>query len=299
MQRLLSLIFVVLGVVSSVSAWALTWTNADGNSYVVHRNDPVDCEQIQQSEGQEFRWSPEEDGLSIWLFEDDQCSGFRAGYSPPRVWNRVSSRDLLSFRVAIADENENPPSTLNNNTASSTTASASPTSTESTPTSSATETPTADASDSDGSSVNAGAVAGGVVGGVAGAAAIGGLFFFLGRRRRASRNEPAPPESGPDTETDPSAGPEAASPPAPTPMYSAAAGSAPYDPSSYEGKLELDSAQVYQVDSPVYASDIKRPEMAMTPPEKTTAELPGDQVMAEMSDSHRLNELEGDSTRNR
>ncbi|KAL4866715.1 hypothetical protein BDV12DRAFT_198932 [Aspergillus spectabilis] len=323
-------LFVLLNVAHLASAWSLTWTNEDGKSYIEHQSDPVECRKIEQAEGQSFRWQPEEDGLSIWLFENDRCAGYRAGYSPPTVWNHPSaSRDLLSFRVASEDEDEDGESSTSTSTSNSTTTtststetetststttttSPTPTSTESisSPTSSTMETPTGGPSDSDSSddsSVPAGAIAGGVVGGIAGVALIGGLFFFLGRRKRSSIN-PAPRESGPnngsDTESRPATAPAPTSPAAPTPMYgAAAAGAAPYDPSFLEGKPELDSSPVYQryehqANINPYADEIvKQPCSPLDvgrPPAMVMAELQGDDGMLEMSDSHRLNELEGD-----
>jgi hypothetical protein len=89
-------------------------------------------------------------------------------------------------------------------------------------------------------------------------------------------------------------------------MYSGvAAGSTTlYSPISIEGKPELDSAPVYQVGSSAGLSTIKETHspfadsatISHRPPARMMAELPGDSVMVEMSDSHRLNELEGDGT---
>ncbi|KAL2827799.1 hypothetical protein BDW59DRAFT_143839 [Aspergillus cavernicola] len=86
-------------------------------------------------------------------------------------------------------------------------------------------------------------------------------------------------------------------------MYGDATGFPPHDP---EGKSELDSAPVYQLVAPGYADEVvKQPysplgssgTQAHQPPARMMAELPGDEVMmVEMSDSHRLNELEGNET---
>ncbi|KAL5333312.1 hypothetical protein BJX70DRAFT_403707 [Aspergillus crustosus] len=323
MGRIVLSVFALFYIASSVSAWSFTWTNEEGKSYIEHQSDPVDCRQIEQAEGEGFRWNPEEDGLSIWLFENDECAGNRAGYSPPSIWNHpASSRDLLSFRVAPEDEDGDPEtstttftSTTTGSTSSTASTTPNPTEFTPTPTSTATETPTSgpsDSEDSSDSSVPASAVAGGVVGGVAGVAAIGGLFFFLGRRRRRSPIDPEPRESGPDNGTNPSTGsrpptapaPDPTSPVPPTPMYGAAAsgtGTAPYDPDSVEGKQELDSAPVYQLHHTTssYADEIaKQPYSPLDghrPPAAVMAELQGDSVMVEMSDTHRLNELEGDA----
>ncbi|KAL2871640.1 uncharacterized protein BJX67DRAFT_166947 [Aspergillus lucknowensis] len=357
MQRFLSLL-ILLHAATSVSAWSLIWKNEDGKSYVEEGNDPVDCRKIEHAEGEEFRWNPGDDGLSIWLYEDDKCTGYRAGYSPPSVWNRVSSRDLGSFRVASEDEDEDedttsttttkPTTTTTSETTSTktetetktgaddettttttptktktetetgaegetttTTPSPTPTSTAetiSTPTSSPSETPTDEPSDSNDSSVSGGAVAGGVIGGIAGVAAIGGLFFFLGRRRRLSKFELAPGGSGFDSRPATSAAPP--QPPEPTPMYGAAtaygaASGVPYDPSFYEGKPELDSGPVYQEQSPAYPGDpikhayspLEAPAAPAYRPSTTVmAELPGDGVMIEMSDTHKVSELDGGGT---
>lgn len=307
MKALLSLIFLLLSVTTSVSAWTLTWTNSKGKSYVAQGHSSVDCKKIEQAKNEKYRWSPEEDGLSIWLFENDKCEGFRAGYSPPSVWEHISSRELLSFRVALADTNENPTSTS--------TPTPTPTST-STQTESTTTTPSATPTgeSSGGSSVNSGAVAGGVVGGVAGAAAIGGLFFYLGRRKRSPKADPEPRESGPDTGNSTSrphprspSAPPSAPPPAPSVPPSAVAGYPHYDSSSYEKKLELDSAPVYQSVGGAHHDEIAKHSYspletstpAHYPPARFISELPGDAGMVEMSDSHRLQELEGNGTKMR
>ncbi|KAL2857059.1 hypothetical protein BJY01DRAFT_231117 [Aspergillus pseudoustus] len=324
MQQRVMRLLIVLSIVCSASAWTFTWTNKDGKSYIEHSNDPEDCKQIEQAEGRKYRWVPEEDGYSIWLFENSNCEGHRAGYSPPTVWDHVSSRDLLSFRVAYGDDDTGGTSTSTTSTATSTTSTSSSTesseststSADTTPTSTSTSTstpsPSETPSNSDNSSTPAGAIAGGVVGGVAGVAAIGGLFFFLGRRRRANNNQLELRESGPDDNRPDIAATGAPSqPPAPstplTPMYGAAVnGSAPYDPTFLERKPELDSAPVYSVDNsvqqPVWDSDSKQAHspfddsatISHRPPARMMAELPGDDVMVEMSDSHRVNELEGD-----
>ncbi|BCS17520.1 uncharacterized protein APUU_10348A [Aspergillus puulaauensis] len=301
MKGFLSLIFLLLSVTTSVSAWALTWTNSKGKSYVEQGHSPVNCRKIEQAKSEEYRWSPEEDGLSIWLFENDQCEGSRAGYSPPSQWEHISSRELLSFRVALADANENPTSTS--------TPTPTPTST-STQTESATATASATPTGepSGGSSVNSGAVAGGVVGGVAGAVAIGGLFFYLGRRKRSPKADPEPRESGPDngnSTSRPSPPSPSAPPSAPAVPPSAVAGYSHYDASSYERKMELDSAPVYQSvggghhdETAKHSySPLETSTPAHYPPARIISELPGDAGMVEMSDSHRLQELEARGTK--
>ncbi|KAJ0422939.1 hypothetical protein BJY00DRAFT_62561 [Aspergillus carlsbadensis] len=318
-------LLVILSIACSASAWTFTWTNKDGQSYIEHSNDPEDCKGIKQAEGEKFRWVPEEDGLSIWLYENGKCQGGQAGYSPPTVWDHVSSRDLLSFRVGDGDGDDTSTNTTSTSTStttstestsSSTQSSESTTTADTTPTStsSATETPSTEPSnaDTDNSSSSAGPIAGGVVGGVAGLAAIGGLFFFLGRRRRSQHSQLEPRESGPDDLDRPGTAAtaatatttQAAAPP--TPMYggAAVAGSTQYDPTFVEGKPELDSAPVYQADNSAGQplSDIKQGHspfddsatISHRPPARMMAELPGDNGMIEMSDSHRVNELQGD-----
>ncbi|CEL10830.1 hypothetical protein ASPCAL13939 [Aspergillus calidoustus] len=312
----------ILSIACSASAWTFTWTDKDGQSYIEHSDDPVSCKQIQQAEGEKFRWVPEEDGLSIWLYENGKCEGRQAGYSPPTVWDHVSSRDLLSFRVADGDGGDDTSTATTStttttststastaSTSSSTEASESPTTTtttDTTPTPSTSETPSSEPSNSDNSSSSAGPIAGGVVGGVAGLAAIGGLFFFLGRRRRSNHSQLEPQESGPNDDR-PDTAATTSSPSQATPMYGgvAAGSSTHYDPSFIEGKPELDSAPVHQVVSPIeqpISSTKQGPSpfddsatVSHRPPARMMAELPGDSVMmVEMSDSHRLNELEGD-----
>ncbi|KAJ0419691.1 hypothetical protein BJY00DRAFT_285748 [Aspergillus carlsbadensis] len=81
-------------------------------------------------------------------------------------------------------------------------------------------------------------------------------------------------------------------------MYGAGA----YDPASTHGKMELDSAPVYQVmDSEPPRTPVKQvyspldgaATVPYRPSATVVAELPGDVVMAEMGEAHRLNELDG------
>ncbi|KAL2812010.1 hypothetical protein BJX63DRAFT_433012 [Aspergillus granulosus] len=372
MQRPMRLL-VLLSVTSSVSAWSFTWTNAEGKSYVEHDNDPVNCQTIDHAEGETFRWVPGDDGLSLWLYESDDCSGYRAGYSPPLAWTKDSSRDLRSFRVANEDAEDEPESTTtttttttttsktttsttrpsttttarppeptesaeeeeeeesthsgeeteptqstestesteptesatsdeaDESTPSSTTATQTLTSTEPTHTlsSPASETPTSDPPESNSSSTPVAAIAGGTIGGIAAIAAIGALFFFLGRRQRSPRDDPQPPGYGANDRP-----PTAATAPLaplsvqPTPMYGAAA----YDSAACEAKSELDSAPLYQVtDSQLPYTPVKQVYSPLDspltephyPPARMVAELPGDVVTVELSESHRLNELDG------
>ncbi|KAL4875381.1 hypothetical protein BJY04DRAFT_224047 [Aspergillus karnatakaensis] len=98
-------LFLLLHIVSSASAWTLTWKNSDGKSYVETGSASVGCRKIEHAKGQGFRWNPGSDERSIWFFENDKCTGYRAGYSPALVWNKdAASRDLNSFRVAFEDE---------------------------------------------------------------------------------------------------------------------------------------------------------------------------------------------------
>ncbi|KAL3472289.1 hypothetical protein BJX99DRAFT_262488 [Aspergillus californicus] len=303
------------------TAWSFTWTNSDGNAYVVHQSTPLACEAIEQAEGQQFRWHPEEDGLSFWIFENDDCEGYRAGYSPAVIWERVASRDLASFRVASEDGDgegstgNSTESLTESSTTSTTTAAGGGTSTgestsTSTPTGSSTgispsATPNAGSDSSNdvesSDSVPAGAVAGGVVGGIAGIAVIGGLFFFLGRRRRSSSSDSAAPEAG-HGDSPPSSGHgPSTTPPAALSHGSTTSGIAPYDPSFLNfvvGRPELDSAAVYEA-SPVYVDELTKKPVPVSatdlhqPPGRMLAELAGSEVLPEMSDSHRVNELEG------
>ncbi|KAL2836892.1 hypothetical protein BJX68DRAFT_27364 [Aspergillus pseudodeflectus] len=363
-------VVLILSVASSVSAWSFTWTNSDGKSYVENDNSPVSCQTINHAEGETFRWAPGNDGYSLWLWENDNCSGSKAGYSPPSPWTKAASRDLRSFRVAdedAEDEHETTTTTATTTTTTSrpstttskpstvtvtqstetteSTEEAEPTTTESTrssessdsstestqsmepatsdeatetstasaatstsntnstpaPASSNDEPPSSEASDSDTSSTPVAAIAGGVVGGAAAIAAIGALFFFLGRRRRVARDDHQPPgyggAFGPGDKSDTTTTKAPLSVP-PTPMYGAAA----YNPAWTEGKTELDSAPVYQVMEPepprtpvkqAYSPLDGAATVPHHPPATVVAELPGDMVMVEMSDAHRLNELDG------
>ncbi|KAI9370178.1 hypothetical protein BJX61DRAFT_535847 [Aspergillus egyptiacus] len=310
MRRIVSVLVILLWTALPVSGWSFTWTREDGNAYVVHKTVPVDCEKINQAAGQNFRWSPEEEGLSIWLFENDKCEGHRAGYSPPKVWDHISTRDLHSFRVAFGDDNGEPSTptttstptratTISTSTTSSTTEST--TTSASTPTVTPTETPGSD-SDSDDSSTPAGAIAGGVVGGVAGLAAVAGLFYYLGRRRsqHAAASAPSEESGGPD----PAPPPASASTPTPPPITTTPPATAVTRATSFEGKPELDSTpsndQIDTVSSdgmaklPFSPLDPPAHQQYHQPPARMMSELPGSEVTVEMSDSHRLNELEGD-----
>ncbi|KAL3462664.1 hypothetical protein BJX64DRAFT_258720 [Aspergillus heterothallicus] len=78
-----------------------------------------------------------------------------------------------------------------------------------------------------------------------------------------------------------------------------------YDPRMVEGKAELDSAPVHERGSdeqplnPVPDKQAHSPfddsaTISHRPPAAIIAELAGDNAVVEMSDSHRVNELEGE-----
>ncbi|KAK1149039.1 hypothetical protein N8T08_007716 [Aspergillus melleus] len=84
----------------STSAWKFTWRDDEGNGSTESGNGPHACTKIQHAEGEEFAWNNQGNkNIGIYLYTSSDCSGSLAGWSS-NIWEKESSRDLLSFKVA-------------------------------------------------------------------------------------------------------------------------------------------------------------------------------------------------------
>lgn len=190
------------------------------------------------------------------FYTDDNCEGDVAGWACDPPWKKSASTDLSAFEV------------YNGVASSSSVSSLSPTSTATSASTAAAESTTttagaaAGSSSSGGSSLSGGAIAGIVVGVVAGVAIIGALAFFLGIRRRR-RNEAT---------VDPAQNTNAIPPP-----------TSPGNPS-------MDKPMAW-----AQAPD-KDQDRYRVAPGSRFVELPGDNTATELSDSHRVVELESPNT---
>ncbi|KAH8430710.1 uncharacterized protein LDX57_008372 [Aspergillus melleus] len=84
----------------STSAWKFTWRDDEGNESTESGKGPHACTKIQHAEGEEFAWNNQGNkNIGIYLYTSSDCSGSLAGWSS-NIWEKESSRDLLSFKVA-------------------------------------------------------------------------------------------------------------------------------------------------------------------------------------------------------
>ncbi|KAI9036264.1 uncharacterized protein KD926_002129 [Aspergillus affinis] len=84
----------------STSAWRFTWRDDEGNQWTESGKGPHTCTKIQHAEGETFAWNNQgNDNIGIYLYSSSGCSGSLAGWSS-NIWEKESSRDLLSFKVA-------------------------------------------------------------------------------------------------------------------------------------------------------------------------------------------------------
>ncbi|KAJ5153461.1 uncharacterized protein N7482_009939 [Penicillium canariense] len=251
----------VLSVLQPAYGWTFVWRNASNDSFVEHDQQPKSCTQINNAQGELFEWDSEEGPFAISLYSNTDCSGPPGGYAT-HIFNKNASKPILSFKVD---------STATTTTSTSSTRT---TSTSASSASAATQTPTnntaaASASASSSSSgLSSGAIAGIVIGVVAGVAIIGGLLFFMGRRKR----QRAPPVAGPSMAyTDPSYG----------------------SPSSYTTPASLGSG-LTAVTAQKAAPTRSAPGSATGP--VRLVELQGDTTAAELSNTHVVTELESPVT---
>ncbi|OGM39676.1 hypothetical protein ABOM_011600 [Aspergillus bombycis] len=291
---LLTTLLLTLTTTPTTQAWTFTWRNASNTPFMERSTSPAPCTQIDQAEGKEFVFEPNNSPYSFYIWSNDNCSGSYSGFTPPSRWGKKASTDLRSFMVNYGG-NDGPSTTAVPSSSSTSTSSSSSTSTEtSTATGgSATTTATASASatsspgDPPGSSsgISGGAVAGIVIGVVAGIAVVGGAFW-LGRRRRDRSGVNPGQGFGSASGSGPGAGYVQPG----TPIGGS-------DAMPYAGGYM--GAEVAKAPLPsMYENHPMSPVPAYQPPVgQQFAELPGESARVEMSDTSRVNELEGSAKR--
>ncbi|PLB52588.1 hypothetical protein P170DRAFT_434302 [Aspergillus steynii IBT 23096] len=283
---------------TSTSAWTFTWRNASSASFLKNSHDPLPCTNIDQAEGQRFDFHPESDNYNFYIWATENCTGEYAGYTTPDVWRKKASQNLRSYLVDYGD-GSGPKSTAlvatstaeASSTSSASTAEATSTST-STPTGTAASSASASAStspESNGAAISGGAIAGIVIAVVAGLSILGAGFFYLGRRARRG-NSPSSSPSNPPSQP-------------PQDMYASPGGNnsfaatAQYPPSLHHGGQTPQQSMGHYGDAASPLGHTQSPYMETTKlgSQKSWVELPGDDMMAELSNSRQVNELEGHS----
>ncbi|KAI9932921.1 hypothetical protein ASPWEDRAFT_33922 [Aspergillus wentii DTO 134E9] len=267
----------------AVSAWSFIWRNESDYPFTQHSTDPQPCTSINHAQGKEYDYNPEDDGYWIWLWTSDNCSGDTAGHSEPSIWRKNASIDLHSYLIG----NENKVAVIS----SSTIPSATSTSATSSPSSSASSSSTpssassGESSSGSGSSLSGGAIAGIVIGVIAGVAILGALFFFLGRRNRQKAAAETPQQSDMQSTSPGAPGAPGASTSPVAPPYAGLGGMAAPQAGVYEA-MAVPKSETGYANSPMSATT----QEAYRP--SRMHELVGDNGTAEMSDTHRVNELE-------
>ncbi|KAG2413924.1 hypothetical protein HFD88_003115 [Aspergillus terreus] len=259
MRRLHALLALyALSLLPTTSAWTFVWHNAQNNSFVESGSSNYPCTQVANPEGMAFEYDSEEDPTTIYLYGNTNCAGTPGGQADHYL-AKAAGNFIGSFRIV-----DRTKSTTATPTSTVTTATTSSTPSATTGTGSAAQTTAAGAATSKGgSALSGGAIAGVVVGVVAGVALIAAVVFFLVRRRRKSA---AAAEAG---------GAGLAESGAPTLIQSPAM-------QGYKEALK-------EPEHPVVTNQTQS-----KPPQ--VMELAGDSLV-EMSDSHRVNELEDSSRR--
>ncbi|KAL5361273.1 hypothetical protein BJX96DRAFT_176086 [Aspergillus floccosus] len=248
-----------LSLLPTTFAWTFVWHNAQNNSFVESGSSDYPCTQVANPEGMAFEYDSEEDPTTIYLYGNNNCAGTPGGQADHYL-AKDAGNFIGSFR--IVDRTKTASSSVSATPTVTSTATASSTQSATTGTGSAAQTTsTADAATAEGgSSLSGGAIAGVVVGVVAGVALIAAVVFFLVRRRRRSA------------------------------AAAAAAGAV--------GAGSAESGTPTLVQSPAmqeYKDPLKEPPQTQSKPPQVV-ELAGDSLV-EMSDSHRVNELEDNSQR--
>ncbi|KAE8328407.1 hypothetical protein BDV39DRAFT_203931 [Aspergillus sergii] len=293
---LLTTLLLTLTTTPTTQAWTFTWRNASNSPFIERSTSPFPCTKIDQAEGKEFVFEPNNSPYSFYIWSNDNCSGSYSGFTPPSRWGKKASTDLRSYMVNYGG-NDGPSttavstSTTSASTSTSSTGTATGTATgdssTSTTASSASATATSSPGDSSSSSsgISGGAVAGIVIGVVAGIAVVGGAFW-LGRRRRGGSGGNSPGNAGQGFGSASGLGPGAGYVQPGTPIGGSDAG-------GYMGAEVAKGPLPY-----MYENHPMSPVPAYQPPVgQQFAELPGESVRVEMSDSSRVNELEGSGKR--
>ncbi|KAJ5111538.1 hypothetical protein N7532_002073 [Penicillium argentinense] len=168
----LTIILLALNALSTLpqaQAWTFVWRNATNNSFVEHSNGAMPCTKVSNPKGMLFEYDSEDQPFAISLFGNSDCSGTAGGYASNYL-SKNASTAIDSFKV------------------DSTTTTTATSSSSVQPTTSAAE---AAASSQSGSDMSGGTIAGIVIGVVVGVVIIGGMLFFLGRRRQKPPRNPA------------------------------------------------------------------------------------------------------------
>lgn len=195
---ILLLLLNALSLMPLVEAWTLVWRNASDTSFVEHAKTSMSCTKISNPKGKLFEYDSEEGPFEISLYGNKDCSGVASGWAS-HMLSKNASAAINSFRVdSSATTASSPVATTSSSTSIQ-------------PAASTTLTDTLLPESGSGTGLSGGSIAGIVIGVVAGVAIIGGILFFIGRRRWASSQNPvlnmgyAPSGCGsPDTYTSPS-----------------------------------------------------------------------------------------------
>ncbi|KAF5858697.1 hypothetical protein ETB97_003864 [Aspergillus alliaceus] len=272
---------------SLTKAWSFTWRDASNHPFIETSANFKPCTPIAQAQGKEFVYSGSDDSFSFYLWTNENCTGPPSGFTPPARWGKLASTDLRSYMVSYGDKDG--PSSMAVSSSSSVTATATATATT-TGGSTATATNLPGHGDGSGnkdgsSSVSGGAVAGIVIGVVAGVALLGGAFW-LGRRYRgrsgsaSGSGEGAAHGFGSVSGSGPGAGYVQPG----TPI-----GGTEGSNGGYMGAEVTKPGLAY-----MYENHPMSPVPAYQPAAGPVfAELPGDSAVVEMSDTQRVNELDG------
>ncbi|KAA8645851.1 uncharacterized protein ATNIH1004_007272 [Aspergillus tanneri] len=251
------------------SAWTFTWRNEANDTFTHSSHDVQPCTRIDHAKGREFDFEPDKDAYWFYLWTSDNCTGPPAGKNSPTVWRKIASKDLRSYMVEYGDSTGPLPKSTTTTTTSMPTATPSSMPTA-TPSSMPTATPSSSAPEKkDNGLIASGAIAGIVVAVVVALGILAAGLFYLGRRVRKRQSTPNTSPSHPQQK-------DASPSLPPSSSYGAEMGGSGWAPQS---QVPIQSQpMLYHGESPI---------------QKAWAELPGDSMVSELSDSRRLQELEG------
>lgn len=263
LNPLLNTLLVVL-LLPLTSAWVFTYRN--GSNYATSFDDARNnksCTKIDNPAGSKFEWEPQGGPWCLHLYTDTNCT-LGGGHTCRGIdWYKESSKDLHSFEVQHQPPGYEDPTKQTSSTTSRVPATVTVTSTD---------PPTAAPVAASGrKALSGGGIAGVVIGVLAGVALFAALGFFLGKR--AGRRQ----------------GGESAA----AAVAAAAGGMQNGGGSADEPKPATSPAsqtQALSPDSPVSGEQTYRP------PGSRMVELVGNNGTSELSDTHRVMELDGSST---